>query len=103
MISQRINRKVLTHLMVSEFNSPWNVHPCRGTPIADLLSNNDTIDHITDQMLIDFDGETVQEVQKNVNYALTVSRHILTYDKQDLIWFQQTLGKMKGIRGAFKN
>lgn len=102
MISKTINRPVLYSILKQD-------HPILHWGTAEesfLLRSNileEAIQMMADEFLQVFDGETVQEVQKNINQALTASKHLLSYDKQDLIWFQKSLARMKRVRGAFKD
>lgn len=102
MISQKINRAVFYTILRQDLPFvTWAIsqesYAFRCTVLHEPLSV------MVDEFFQVFDGETIQEVQKNINLALTASKHLLTYDKQDLIWFQRSLARMKGVRGAFKD
>lgn len=112
MISQRINRPLfysflLQDLSMMAFAIEYGLQP-KLSPSPDSFvfkcwCLNEPVSPMADDFLTVFDGETVKEVMKNVNSALTCSKHFLMYDKQDLIWFQKSLARMKNARGAFKD
>lgn len=97
MIKDRINKKVLKNLMYQEMNTMvWN-HNYVDLPASEEL------DQIIDKYLTMVDGETIQELQKQLGIILTTSKHLLPFDKRELIWFQQSLGRLKSVRSGIKN
>lgn len=105
MISQRINRKLLHSMLKQDlpFFITWDMKIDTDSHLFKCSVLHHPVDQFADEMLQVFDAETVALVQKNISAALTASKHLLMYDKQDLIWFQKTLARMKNARGAFKN
>lgn len=102
MISQKINRSVFRTILKQDMPLvTWETSQESFAIRCSVI--DEPIDEMVDEFFQVFDGETIQEVQKNINRALTASKHLLSYDKQDLIWFQRSLARMKSVRGAIKN
>jgi hypothetical protein len=102
MISQKINRPVF-HTILKQDLPFVDWHMSQDSFAFNYQVNNEPLSSMVDEFFRVFDGETIQEVQKNINRALTASKHLLSYNKQDLIWFQRSLARMKSVRGAIKN
>lgn len=105
MISQTINRKLLYSMMKQDLPPfiAWDDKIDHDSYRFKCYTNLHPVNVPADEFLQVFDGETLAEVQRNISLALTVSKHLLMYDKQDLIWFQKTLARMKNARGAFRD
>lgn len=105
MISKRINRKLFHAMLLQDLPRAifWDGPYQPDSHIFQCAQFDKPVTPMVDEFLQVFDAETLAEVQKNVSLALTASKHLLMYDKQDLIWFQKTLARMKNARGAFKD
>lgn len=102
MISQKINLPLFYEILRQEL--PWITWATSQESYAFRFSVlKEPISIMVEEFFKVFDAETVQGVQKNINQALTASKHLLSYDKQDLIWFQRSLSRMKRVRNAFKD
>lgn len=105
MISQRINRPLLANTMLQMldqvyFSSKQIMHDSDSFIFKCYVYLEPAP---CDEFLELFDAETISEMQKNINRMLTASKHLLNYNKQDIIWFQKALSRIKNARGAFKN
>lgn len=105
MISQTINRRLLANFLLQDtpYLITWDmkIHP--DSYLYRCCVQGEPVTPMVEEFLTVFDGETVKDVQKNINSALTCSKHFLMYHKQDLLWFQKSLARMKNARGAFKD
>lgn len=109
MISQHINYQVLCKLMQDHFCEHYStLYSSDPDEIEQSVMYRwnvwcEPIRPFVDEIIQIVDAETLPEVQKNINQMLTASKHLLKWHKQDIIWFQHSLSRMKSVRGAFKN
>lgn len=97
MIKDRINKKVLKALMYQDMGTmAWQHNYVE-------LAANEEIDDIIDKFLSMVDGETIPDIQRQLGVILTTSKHLLPFDKRQLLWFQQSLGRLKSVRSGIKN
>lgn len=96
MISEKINRKVLQSLLEQNWNrfNDWYWS-------ADDYDQN--IAELIEERLTMFDGETIKDMQRNINAVLATSKHLLPFDKREIEWFQYCIGRLRHVRGGIKN
>lgn len=96
MMSQKINRKVLRTLLEQtwgQFND-W---------YWDEDDYEQNITELIEERLTMFDGETIKDMQRNINTVLATSKHLLPFDKREIEWFQYCIGRLRRVRGGIKN
>ena len=94
-IKDRIDRRQLAMLMEQMYYQHYH-HLEHGYELPGILK-------LIDQYFDWFEGDTIKEIQRNINDMLTTSKHLLPFGKQELIWFQQALGKLPSVRGAIRD
>lgn len=105
MISKTINRPLFYNILRQDMPTliTWDMKIDPDSFVFKCCVKGEPVAQMADEFLTIFDDETVSKVQKNINSALTASKHLLMYHKSDLVWFQRSLARMKSVRGAFKS
>ena len=106
MMKEKINLKVLKHIMIN--NVCFYLSAVRSDSDsllfdAYMFRDSDAVDRAIEKFFDMFDDESIKDIMKNINKALTASKHLLTHSKQDIIWFQHSLSSLKYVRGSIRS